>query len=181
MLNDDHNTAATMPVLGSNHEDSSSTVQLSANTVRVYWSPVARSLLTNRTFWQRARLEKLAGWRIDPTWLKFTGRGPNIEGGYAIVSRALLIPSSDAIRGQLVAPSGGDVRSSDRIAKSEGDNGGQEAEGTKEEARTEDKEGAEAKENESDDEASGRRKVGGGPTHPGFPGGPLTDSSTPTL
>lgn len=168
-MNDRHNTPDRIRSPGSNHDGSSSGVQLSANTARVDFFSIAPSLLTNRTFWQRARLEKLAGWRIDPALLRFSKRGPNFKGGCAIVSRAVLVDSSDGTIGNLVEPSGRAVESCDPIAKVEGDNGSQLTEALKEEARKEDKEEAEREEQESDDEAFGGRKVSGDLAHPASP------------
>ncbi|KAG9044914.1 hypothetical protein FS837_007321 [Tulasnella sp. UAMH 9824] len=76
-----------------------------------------------------------------------------------MVSRAFLAPLPDKTGGQLVGPSSGDAKSSDRNAKLQGDNGGQEAEGANQEARKEDKEEVEGEEHGSDDETSGRWKA----------------------
>ncbi|KAG9042434.1 hypothetical protein FS837_010882 [Tulasnella sp. UAMH 9824] len=138
MPNDEHNSADPSHAPGSDHEDSSTRVELSANT--------------------RTRLEKLAPWRIDPAFLKFPQRGPRFEGGYAIVSRALLASSSDEIREQVVEPNRGNLKSNNRITKWQGDGGGQEAEEIREEEKHKDKDGVEAEAQESDDETSGRWK-----------------------
>ncbi|KAG9041189.1 hypothetical protein FS837_012632 [Tulasnella sp. UAMH 9824] len=138
MLNDEHDGADPSHAAGSDHEDSANRVQLSANT--------------------RARLEKLAPWRIDLALLKFPNRGPNFEGGYAIVSRALLASSSDQTKEQDVEPNGTNLNSDHGFVKFQGDKGGQKAEGIKEEEERKDKEGVEAKAQELDVEPSGRWK-----------------------
>ncbi|KAG9022391.1 hypothetical protein FS837_006389, partial [Tulasnella sp. UAMH 9824] len=130
MLNDEHNTPGTTCVVGSEHEDSSSRVQLSTNT--------------------RARLEKLAAWRIDPALLKFPKRGRSFEGGYAVVSRALLVSSSDETTEHVVKPSGGELKSNGRPAKLETDNGEHESEGGTEQEKQKDKDGDEEEDEGSD-------------------------------
>ncbi|KAG9041737.1 hypothetical protein FS837_011821 [Tulasnella sp. UAMH 9824] len=139
MLNDARYTPDRIRSPGTTHEDISSRVKPSANT--------------------RARLEKLAGWRIDPALLKFPNHGPNFQGGCAIVSRAFLVASSDGTTSKLVDPSGRDVKRSDPIATFEDDSGGQVTEGIKGEAKKEEKEEPEEEEHELDDEASGPRKL----------------------
>ncbi|KAG9023742.1 hypothetical protein FS837_005644, partial [Tulasnella sp. UAMH 9824] len=126
MLNDEHNTPDTTPVAGSNHKDSSSRVQLSVNT--------------------RARLERLQEWRIDPAFLKFPKRGPHFEGGYAIVSRALLDSSYDETSEDGGEPSDGELESRDRLVKLESDKGDQESGGSNQEASQNKNDGAEEEE-----------------------------------
>ncbi|KAG9044168.1 hypothetical protein FS837_008701 [Tulasnella sp. UAMH 9824] len=133
MPNDKHDGADAIAASGTIHEDSSNTIQLSENT--------------------KTRLERLSGHRIDPALLKSPKGGPNFEGGYAIVTRAFLASSSNHAREQVVEPSGRDLNPDNRSAELQGDNGGEEPEGRNEEAKP--------KDNESDDETSGRWKGGG--------------------
>ncbi|KAG9042995.1 hypothetical protein FS837_010148 [Tulasnella sp. UAMH 9824] len=135
MPNNEHSTTAPSHAPGSNQKDSPTGVQLSANT--------------------RTRLAKLARWRIDPALLKFPKCGASFEGGYAIVSKALLGSSSDETREQVVEPNGRYLQSNNPIVKLRGGGGCQEAEETNEEEKREDKEGVEALAQESDDETSG--------------------------
>ncbi|KAG9035468.1 hypothetical protein FS837_001919, partial [Tulasnella sp. UAMH 9824] len=137
MLNDEHYTPDTTRVAGSDHEDSSGRIQLSTNT--------------------RARLEKLARWRIDPGLLKFPKRGPHFEGGYAIVSRALVASSADETTEHVVEPSGRELKSNDRLTRLESDKGDQESEGSNQEASPKNNDGGEEEEEESD--LSGRWKA----------------------
>ncbi|KAG9041877.1 hypothetical protein FS837_011626 [Tulasnella sp. UAMH 9824] len=167
---------------GSDHEDDSTWVELSANTVRGKPSCPARSVPTRRLFRSRTRLEKLAPWRIDPALLKFPKRGPNFEGGYPIVSRTFLASSSDETRKQVVEPNGRNLKSNNGIAKLQDDGGGEEAEGIKQEEERKYKEGVEGEVQESDNEASGQWKVSvNSALSDGFQGRPLTYSPTPTL
>ncbi|KAG9026763.1 hypothetical protein FS837_004513, partial [Tulasnella sp. UAMH 9824] len=139
MPNDKHDGADAIAASGSIHNDSSNTIQLSENT--------------------KTRLEKLSAHRIDPVLLKFPKRGPNFEGGYAVVSRALLASPSTETGEQVVEPSGRDLNPDNRIAELQGDSGGQEPEGSNEGAKHEQKERVEGGEQESDDETSGQWKV----------------------
>ncbi|KAG9040552.1 hypothetical protein FS837_000463 [Tulasnella sp. UAMH 9824] len=120
-------------------KDFSSTVELSVNT--------------------RRRLEKLTQWRINPDLLEFPEDAPKFEGGYAIVSKALLGPSVDVARDQMMESSCNNLESTDCMAMLESGTGAQEAHGRREEAKG--KEAAEKEERESCGETSGQLKVNG--------------------
>ncbi|KAG9044166.1 hypothetical protein FS837_008699 [Tulasnella sp. UAMH 9824] len=88
------------------------------------------------------RLEKLARWRIDPALIKFPKRGFDSEGG-----------------NQVMKPSSGCLKPDGRIARLEGDNKSQGAEGSKVERKLGNEEQVEREDQEFDDETCGRRKV----------------------
>ncbi|KIO29011.1 hypothetical protein M407DRAFT_21910 [Tulasnella calospora MUT 4182] len=150
MQDNEHNPADTIRAPGSDHEDPSGKVQLSANTTR--------------------RLEKLAQWRIDPSFIKFPEGAPEFEGGYATVSRALLGSSPKDAADQVVESSPGNLKSNNYIPHLEGETRRREAEGSNEETRKKDEDGAGGLEHNSDGETSGRLRVSGAQNLPASPG-----------
>ncbi|KAG8926512.1 hypothetical protein FRC00_002852, partial [Tulasnella sp. 408] len=79
----------------------------------------------------RAKLKQLSPWRIHPSSIKSLEGAPEIQGGYAVVSRALLAVPPDAKEG-LIDSHGRKGKPSAHASGSEGDrNFGKGKEGTR--------------------------------------------------
>ncbi|KAG8910538.1 hypothetical protein FRC01_006271, partial [Tulasnella sp. 417] len=94
---------------------------------------------------QKDRLEKLAGWRIDPSLINFPKGGSELRGGNATVSRAFLASSHIVeVRSQsgagsgddVVQPEGHDLQNGNRVSISDADDLCQEREGSNENTKS---------------------------------------------
>ncbi|KAG9042553.1 hypothetical protein FS837_010732 [Tulasnella sp. UAMH 9824] len=141
MQNDERNPADPIHVSETNHEDSPGRVQLSPNTIQ--------------------RLEKLARWRINPASVKFPEGTLKFEGGYAEVSRALLLSSTDDPKDQDMESDVGTFMSSNGTSNADGKNERHELEGSDQEKRPKKEVAAEGEDQVSGDETSRRWKVRG--------------------
>ncbi|KIO28997.1 hypothetical protein M407DRAFT_21898 [Tulasnella calospora MUT 4182] len=139
MQNEEHSPADAIHVPEPIHEGSTSGVQLSANMTR--------------------RLEKLERWRIDPSLIKLPDGAPKFEGGYAIVSRALLVSPSDDTEGQLVESNVRTLMSSLRVSNADGNEDRQEMAGGEQEGKPKDEVPTEGEDQGSDGETSTRPKA----------------------
>ncbi|KIO18365.1 hypothetical protein M407DRAFT_31967 [Tulasnella calospora MUT 4182] len=139
MQSDEHNSTDLIRASRSNDEDPASSVRLSENTTR--------------------RLEKLARWRIDPSLIKFPKDAPTFKGGYAVVSRGLLVSSSDQTRNKPMESNFGTLTTSNRTSNGDRNSQRREAEGSDQEGRPKDRVAAEGQEQESDGETSSSRKA----------------------
>ncbi|KAG8916716.1 hypothetical protein FRC01_002900 [Tulasnella sp. 417] len=88
-------SAADPPQVPESGQDSSSTFLPSSKLVRSVCTSRSISIDSSRhPLSQQGKLEKLADWRIDPSWIEFPEDTREFRGGFATVSQGLLAPAS---------------------------------------------------------------------------------------